>query len=789
MSGSTRTQVSPLILRTGGALLVLLAMAPGIAVAAESRRERASQLFEQRKFADAATALEEHLEAHSDDSASRMLLGLCQYQLGDHFGAEATLALVVRAEPRNPRARFYLGMARYFLGRMADAESDTRAAMALGLEKGRGDHLLGMIYEERRQFEHALSYYLAAIRADPSGAAERHLSAGTILIKLGKATDAVGHLESAVSLRPDFAEAHYRLGLAHLELGEPSRARRALRQAVDLGNLPSARSLLARLDAGLPGGPGTRPSALAALTPIRFRNVGGQAGLRAKLENSPTSEKYLVETMAGGVAVFDFDGDGLTDIFLANGALTPSLRKEDPKYFNRLYRNVGGLRFEDVTANAALQGTGFSIGAATADYDNDGDVDLFVAGMGTRTLYRNRGDGTFDDVSEAAGLNAGLWSVGGEWLDFDRDGFLDLFVVNYLDWSPVDNRYCGDESSGIRTYCHPKFFAGLPNTLYRNRGDGSFEDISEQTGIAASIGKGMSTAVADYDDDGFPDIFVANDAIPNFLFRNLEGKAFAEIALEAGVALTDDGTAVSGMGSDFQDYDNDGRPDIVFTALAGETFPTFRNVGHGIFRDVTFSSGLGILSSPYSGWGIALADLNNDGWKDLFTANSHVMDNIESFSEEQYRQTNRIFANRGDGTFADVSDDSGIGLANPRAHRGVAYADFDNDGRLDMVVTALGERPELWRNLSPAGNHWIRLALEGTLSNRDGIGARVVVGMQRNEFAPGVGYASSSHAGLHFGLGSLSTIARIEVLWPSGQRQILENVSTNQILAVKEPSR
>lgn len=522
--------------------------------------------------------------------------------------------------------------------------------------------------------------------------------------------------------------------------------------------------------------------------PIRFRDVAGSAGISFVLENHPTPEKHLIETMAGGLAVFDYNNDGWTDIYFTNGAAIPSLEKEAPRFLNRLFRNDGGMKFTDVTEEARVAGAGYSMGASAADYDNDGHVDLFVAGVNRNLLFRNRGDGTFENVTERAGIKSDKWSVAGGWFDYDNDGSLDLFVVNYAEWSLAFDRYCGRRDQNIRVYCHPKWFTGLPNTLYRNRGDGSFEDATERAGILPHIGRGMSVAFADYDRDGFTDAFVSNDNLPNFLFRNLGDGTFEEAGLLAGVALLDHGTPVSSMGADFRDYDNDGLPDIAVTALTGETFPLFRNRGEGWFEDATYASRLSALSARWAGWSNGLFDLNNDGWKDLFTANSHVDDRVDLFANTHYKQANAVFANLGDGTFLDVSGEAGDGFQVPRAHRGSGFADFDRDGKIDVVVTSLGGATELWRNVSPNGNHWLILKFTGSRSNRDGIGARIRIGNQTNHMTTSVGYASSSHQGVHFGMGNSEKIDRIEIRWPSGALQVLQDISLDQILEVREPA-
>ncbi len=529
------------------------------------------------------------------------------------------------------------------------------------------------------------------------------------------------------------------------------------------------------------------PPAVYANSGIQFSNLAGKAGLDFVLHNFSSPNKHMIEPMTGGVAVFDYDNDGLLDIFFANGAEIPALEKTEAKYHNRLYRNLGGFKFSDATAEAGLEGRGYSMGAAAADYDNDGDVDLFVAGVFQNLLYRNSGGGRFEEVIAKAGIKSDLWSVAAGWFDYDRDGFLDLFVVNYVEWSPQGERACGDKARGIRVYCHPKYFKGVPNQLYRNRGDGTFEDVTEASGIGAKPSRGMSAAFADYDQDGFPDVFVTNDNRPNSLFRNRGDGSFEEVALLAGAALRDHGKPVASMGADFRDYDNDGLPDITVTALDGETFPLFRNLGKGIFEDATYPSQMARLSVRRSAWSNGMADLDNDGDKDIFTANSHVNDLIELFEASQYKQPNSVFRNLGGGKFEDASSQAGADFQTARAHRGSAFGDFDNDGRIDIVVTSIEDETELWRNTTTNGNQWIILKLEGTQSNRDGIGASIRIGKQVNLMTTAAGYASSSHSGVHFGLGTDTLIPRIEIQWPAGTRQVLEDVPAGQILRVREP--
>ncbi|MDX1981404.1 MAG: CRTAC1 family protein [Bryobacteraceae bacterium] len=515
---------------------------------------------------------------------------------------------------------------------------------------------------------------------------------------------------------------------------------------------------------------------LALLLALRFQDVATEAGLRFILENGATPQKRMIETMPGGIAVFDYDNDGLPDIYFTNGASVPSLRKDAPKYWNRLFHNEGRMRFRDVTEAAGVAGEGYSMGAAVGDFDNDGFVDLFVAGVNRNILFRNLGNGRFSDVTARAGIRNNEWGVAGGWFDYDNDGRLDLIVVNYGRWEADQNRFCGDESRKLRVYCHPKYFDPRPNQLYRNRGDGTFEDMTQSSGIGAHAGRGMSVAFADYDSDGLMDAFLTNDNLPNFLFRNLGNGKFEETALLAGAALLDHGKPIASMGADFRDYDNDGYPDINVTALNGETFPVFRNDGKGGFRDATYASGVAGLSTGYSGWGNGWVDFNNDGWKDLFTANSHVNDVVEKFEAAVYKQPNAVFVNLGKGKFAAVPN-AGLERA-AKAHRGAAFADFDSDGRVDVVVTALGEPAELWKNVTPAAGPWLGVQLIGR-----SIGARVRIGDQVQWMTTAVSYASSAHVPLHFG----SPKGPVEIRWPSGKTQIVEPEGFDRVLKIVEP--
>ena len=525
--------------------------------------------------------------------------------------------------------------------------------------------------------------------------------------------------------------------------------------------------------------------------PIRFRFQP----VDFRLESSETPERHAPETMAGGVAVFDYNNDGNLDIFFTNGADIRTLQKTSAKYSNRLFENDGKGNFKDVTAKAGLAGTGFDVGVAVGDFDNDGHQDLFVGGVHGNHLYHNNGNGTFTDVTAKAGLNrpdpeyGPLWSVGGAWLDVNNDGMLDLFVVNYLAWDINSEPHC-EAAPGRYDYCHPKFYKPTPNQLFLNNGDGTFRDLSAEAGIRSHPGKGMGVGVADYDLDGLPDLFVSNDKAYNSLFHNKGGGKFEEVGFEAGVALGDNGQFISGMGVDFRDLDNDSYPDIAFVALENELFPIFRNLRKGTFADVTEASGMARLSTPMSGYSPTIADFDNDGWKDVFVTRGHVQ-SLGYASRVAVEQPNTIFHNLGGMKFQALTAEAGLTAQSPSRHRGSAVGDLNHDGRLDVVASALSAPAEIWRNDSPGGNHWIEFALEGTTSNRDGIGARIQVtaggATQYNQVSFAAGYASSSAGPVHFGLGANASAGRVEIRWPSGIVQELKNVSADRVIKVKEP--
>ncbi len=515
-----------------------------------------------------------------------------------------------------------------------------------------------------------------------------------------------------------------------------------------------------------------------------------------RLENGVTPAKNLPETMLGGVAIFDYNGDGHPDIFFTNGANVATLKKDSPKFSNRLFRNDGNGVFTDVTGAAGLAGTGYDMGVAVGDYDNDGHPDLFVAGVHHSTLYHNNGDGTFTDVTVKSGLDAALnhpdpefgpwWAITAVWVDVNNDGLLDLFVVNYVQWDYYPVRRC--EFDQVGDYCHPKFFKGQPNQLFLNNGDGTFRDASKEWGISDHVGKGMGGAMADYDLDGRPDLFVTNDASYNSLFHNL-GNKFEEVAFESGVALTEDGNFISGMGVDFRDFNNDGYPDIAFAALMGQTFPLFQNTGKGGFREITTESGMREASFEMSGYCAGLYDFDNDGWKDLFVSGGHVQS--VALPGQPIDQYNAVFRNPGrGGKWIALTDKAGFTASPAARHRGCAFGDLDGDGRIDVVVSAIDRDAEIWMNRSQKSGHWLDVALRGTKSNRDGIGARIKVvtksGAQYNHMTTSAGYASSSDGPVHFGLGPERRVEEIEIHWPSGAVQTLRGVDGDRRIEVTE---
>lgn len=535
---------------------------------------------------------------------------------------------------------------------------------------------------------------------------------------------------------------------------------------------------------------------------VTYTDVTSETKIDFKHEASPTSNKYLIETMGGGVALLDYDNDGRLDVFFVNGGAIsdpmPAGRmpgKQDRKYWNRLFHQKSDGTFEDVTEAAGLTGASqslYGMGVAAGDIDNDGFTDLYVTGFGGNTLYRNKGDGTFADVTAKAGVAGAGWGSSAGFFDYDNDGHLDLFVGRYLDWTFEGNRFCGIPKQGGRAYCHPDNFKPITNLLYRNNGNGTFTDVSVKAGIANPNGKTLGVAFGDYDRDGWTDIYVANDSVQCFLFHNNRGGSFSEVSLLAGAGFNEDGKTFAGMGTDFADYDNDGWPDVIVTDLSDERYVLFRNNGDGSFHDATVESGLGRATAAFSGWSTRFFDFDNDGWKDLFVAQGHVMDTIEQTSPNlKYMQPPLLLRNVA-GKFSLAG--AGSAFQGKWAGRGAAFGDLDNDGDIDIVVANVNQKAYVLRNDGGSRNGWIRLAAVGTRSNRDGIGCRVKVvsasGMvQHYAIQTAVGYQSASDKRLVVGLGG-STLAReIEIRWPSGAVQKLVNVKSGQTVTAREPER
>jgi hypothetical protein len=528
----------------------------------------------------------------------------------------------------------------------------------------------------------------------------------------------------------------------------------------------------------------------------RFRDATKQLGVAFRHRASPTSKKYLLETMGSGVAIFDYDNDGRLDIFLTNGAplddpmtIAAVPRKSGPEYWNRLYHQKPDGTFEDVTEKSGLAGTFYSTGVAVGDYDNDGYEDLFVAGYGRNSLYHNNGDGTFTDVTESAGVAGSGWSTSAAWVDYDNDGRLDLVVARYMEWDFQDI-YCGERKEGYRAYCHPDLFKPATPLLYHNEGEGKFKEVSAKAGLNKP-GKGLGVAAADYDRDGWMDILIANDAVPQSLYHNRGDGTFEEVGVISGLALDGSGATYSGMGVDFGDYNNDGWPDVVITDLANQKYALYLNGGDGSFTYSATMTGFAGITLLHSGWGVKFIDYDNDGWKDMFVAQAHVMDTIETSQPHlHYREPPLLLQNVAGKKFVDVSQASGKPFEERWVGRGLATGDLNNDGRVDVVVASNDGPASILLNETSGANHWITLDLEGVKSNRDAIGANIKVvsesGAQVATVTTAGSYQSSSDRRVHFGLGPDKIVQRIEIHWPSGMSQVLAGVQANRKVKIRE---
>jgi hypothetical protein len=527
-----------------------------------------------------------------------------------------------------------------------------------------------------------------------------------------------------------------------------------------------------------------------------FTNVAQQAGLTATtVYGGKDANKYLLETTGCGAAVLDVDNDGYLDIFLVNGSVLEGFPKGNEPT-NHLYRNRRDGTFEDITDKAGLKASGWGQGACAADYDNDGFDDLFVTYWGQNRLYRNNGNATFTEVTAKAGLTdtRRRWGAGCAFVDYDRDGRLDLFAANYID---LDLATAPVPSSGLCRYkgvpvaCGPPGLPGGRNVLYRNKGDGTFEDVSEPSGVLRANGTyGLGVSTLDFDADGWPDIYVANDSNPSALYRNNRDGTFTDIGVAAGCAYSQDGKPQAGMGIAVGDYDRSGTLDLFKTNFAGDTSTLYSNNGEGLCEDRTFAGGIG-LNTRWLGWGVGFVDFENDGWLDLFLVNGHVYPEVVQLKTEAgYKQRKVIYRNLRNGRFEDVTERLGPPASTPKAGRGAAFADFDNDGDVDVVINNVHDTPDLFRLDSPATSHWVTLKLVGTRSNRSAIGARVRLhgsgGVQVDEVRGGGSYYAQNDLRVHFGLGDVNRIDRVEVRWPNGLEEVWTDVAIDRIVTLTE---
>ncbi|HEY2930858.1 MAG TPA: FG-GAP-like repeat-containing protein [Acidobacteriota bacterium] len=782
-------------------LLSMVTLLPASVRRVTSDKQRAKEYLAAGDYRSALNLLDLLTASNSGDSEIYEWAGLAAMQLQDYGPAAAYLKTARSLKPGDPQIRKLLAKTYLLAEEPALAQSELEFLITLSPKDWEAWSMLGRHYQQANRFDRAKPTLEQALRLNP-GDVLALASLGYTYFGLGRNAEAIAAYRKAVEvnrIRPrPYAEPHASYGIILLRLDRPDEARLQIERAAVLDPqnklVHEAQTALAirfrvSVDNPTAGQAGLRASAIVPT----FRDIARNSGLDFILQNDPTAEKHQIETMPGGLAVLDFDNDGRLDVYLTNGAESPSLKKTSPRFWNRLYRNIGNGRFSDATVQAGVQGQGYAMGAAAADFDNDGFTDLVVVGVNRNTLYRNNGNGTFSDVTRGSGLDSKddrqRWGIHAAWIDYDNDGWLDLLLVNYCAWNPLQEPYCESAGAG-RSYCHPSKYRPLPNQLFHNNRDGTFTDVSEKSGIGRFPGKGMGAAIADWNGDGLSDILVANDTEPNFLFWNKGDGKFEEIATQSGVAFNQFGGVVSSMGVDFRDFDNDGRPDLFVTDLSNEGFLLFRNRSKW-FEDIGDRSGVAVASLPFSGWSNAIADFNNDGWKDLVSVNGHAIDNIGLTQSRSYKQRNTLYLNNGNGKFTDVSLRAGPDFQRAAAHRGAAVADFNNDGKMDLVVTALGDRVELFENTTPSAGHWLIVRLVGRRSNRLGLGAALEIVTQSgsrlwNHATTSVGYASSSDPRVHFGLGSATLLREVMIRWPAGRVQIIENVNADQILTVQE---
>ena len=526
--------------------------------------------------------------------------------------------------------------------------------------------------------------------------------------------------------------------------------------------------------------------------PVRYTDVRESAKITFQQDSTQTDEKYYLETMGTGVAWIDYDQDGLMDLYFVQSAATDVYKPPHPLR-SALYHNNGDGTFSDVTEKAGVGGEGhYGQGVAVGDFDNDGYPDLYVTGYGRAILYRNNGNGTFTDVTAKAGVaDEGGWSTSAGWFDYDKDGWLDLVVTNYIDWTPKNNIWCGEKRPGYRSYCHPGNYKGQRIKLYHNNHDGTFTDVSDASGVGKPEAKGMGVVLADFNNDGWPDIAIANDSWPNFLFINKHNGTFEDVSLVSGFAASEDGRYEAGMGIDAADVDGDGWQDLYVTHLDFELNRLYRNSQDGTFTDETFRAGIGNKAVLMSGVAMKFLDYDNDGWNDILQANGSMLDNVALYhSEVSYKEPLLMFRNLGKGHFEKTSESLGPDFMRPIVGRGLATADYDNDGDIDIVTNNRGDYPSLLRNDGGNSNHWLTVQLIGTKSNRDGTGASLKLtseGFVQVEQAKGGGsYMSASDPRIHFGLGKRTKIEKLEITWPSGRIDRLSNLPIDQIITVRE---